>query len=153
HLVVPPGPCHLLLNGPGPDYVFKKIPVEDLGVKQQEGLGLSLSAGKREGKKHNYYPDGWVSVNYKAGTKPEALQVTLRRAPVVIGRLVGPDGKPVAKAQVFAGQEPFAELAHGYFARKYEVKEGRFELAVRNPDAPLCVTFFEPEKNLGAATA
>jgi RNA polymerase sigma factor (sigma-70 family) len=152
-LVVPPGPCHLLFNGPGPNYVFQKIATADLGVKQPEGLGLAMSAGKRAGKKHYYYPDGWLSLNYKAGAKPDALKVTLRRAPVVKGRLVDPDGKPVAKAQIFAGQEPFAELAHGYFARKYEVKEGRFELAVRNPEAPLCVTFFEPGKGLGAVAA
>ena len=54
---------------------------------------------------------------------PGALQVTLRRAPVVRGRLVGPDGKPVATAQVVASQEPFAELAHGDFAPSSSAKE------------------------------
>jgi hypothetical protein len=150
-LVVPPGPCHLLVNGPGPDYLFKKIAVSDLGVKQEDGLALSMSAGRRKAKKHYYYPNEWLALNFKVGARPEPLKVKLRRAPIVRGRLLGPDGKPVVGAKVWLGQEPFAELADGFLAHKSEVKAGRFELAVRNPDAPLCVAFLDADKGLGAA--
>jgi RNA polymerase sigma factor (sigma-70 family) len=152
-LVAPPGPCHLLVNGPGPDYVFKPIAGSDLGVRQPADLALPTSAGRRQGKKHYYYPDEWLSLNFKAGARPAPLKVQLRRAPVVRGRLVGPDGKPAAGAKVWLGQEPFAELAAGFLARKYEVKDGRFALAVRHPDAPLCVAFLDPERGLGAVAA
>src|SRR5262249_2886318 len=74
----------------------------------------------------------------------------LRRTPTVRGRVVGPDGKPAAGAKVWLGQEPFAELAAGYLARQPAVTKGRFELAVRNPDAPVCAAFLDAEKGLGA---
>jgi RNA polymerase sigma factor (sigma-70 family) len=152
-MVVPPGPFHLLVNGPGPDYVFQKIAVRDLGVKQPANLELPMAAGRRNGKEHYYYPDGWLALDFKAGARPEPLQVKLRRAPVVRGRLIGPDGKPAAGAKMWLGQEPFAELAAGFLARRSEVKDGRFELAVRNPDAPLCVAFLDADKGLGAVAA
>src|SRR5262249_8136023 len=91
-LVVPAGPCRLLINAPGRDYVFKKIAASDLGVKQPEDLVLSMSAGRRKGKKHYYYPDEWLTLNFKAGVRPEPMKIKLRRAPLVRGHLVGPDG-------------------------------------------------------------
>jgi RNA polymerase sigma factor (sigma-70 family) len=152
-LVVPPGPFHLLINGPGPHYVFKKIPASDLGVKQPDDLVLSMSAGRRKGKKHYYYPDDLLSLNFKGGARPGPVKIKLRRAPLVRGRVVEPGGKPAAGAKVWLGQEPFAELADGFLARKYVLKDGGFELAVRNPDAPLCVAFLDAEKGLGAVAA
>jgi hypothetical protein len=151
-VVVPPGPYHLLVNAPDPDYLFKKLPVSDLGFEQPGDLPLNMTAGRRAGKKHYYYPDEWRKLDLKAGDRPEPLRLTLRRAPLVKGRLVGPDGKPAA-ARMWVGQEPFAEAAAGYFARVYEVKDGGFELAVRNPEAPLCVHFLDAAGGLGAAVA
>jgi hypothetical protein len=149
-LVVPPGPCHLLVNGPGPDYVFKKIAVSDLGVKQADDVVLPMAAGRRKGKKHYYYPNDWLRLDYKAGARPEPLKLRLRRAPTVRGRVVGPDGKPAAGVKMWLGQEPFAELAAGLIARKTEVSKGRFEVVVRNPDAPVCAAFLDADKGLGA---
>jgi protocatechuate 3,4-dioxygenase beta subunit len=151
-VVVPPGPWHLLVNAPEPDYLFKKIPVSDLGVQQPDDLPVNETAGRRAGKKHHYYPDEWQTLDLKAGDRPEPLRLTLRRAPLVRGRLVTPDGKPAA-ARLWVGQEPFAETAQGYYARRHEVKGGRFELAVRNPDAPLCVHFLDAAGGLGATAA
>jgi RNA polymerase sigma factor (sigma-70 family) len=152
-VVVPPGPWHLLVNAPEPDYLFKKLPVSDLGVKQSDDLPLGMTAGRRAGKKHYYYPDDWRTLDLKVEDRPEPLRLTLRRAPMVRGRLVGPDDKPAAAARMWIGQEPFAEAAEGYFARKPEVKDGRFELALRNPDAPLCVHFLDAAGGLGATAA
>jgi RNA polymerase sigma factor (sigma-70 family) len=152
-LVVPPGPFHLLINGPGPHYCFKKIAAGDLGIQQPDDLVLSMSAGRRKGKKHYYYPDEWLSLNFKAGASPGPLKIKLRRAPLVRGRVVEPGGKPAAGAKVWLGQEPFAELADGFLARKYTLKDSRFELAVRNPDAPLCVAFLDADKRMGTIRA
>jgi RNA polymerase sigma factor (sigma-70 family) len=156
--IIPTGPCHVLVNGPGPDYVLKKIATADLGVKPPENPpaafnSLGMRAGRREGKKHYYYPDEWKALNFKVGAKPETLRLTLHRAPLVKGRVVGPNDKPATAVRMWLGQEPFAELAHGYFARKYEVKDGRFELALRNPDAPLCVAFVDAKQGLGGSVA
>jgi hypothetical protein len=54
---------------------------------------------------------------------------------------------------MWVGHEPFAETSQGYYARPHEVKDGRFELALRNPDAPLCVHFLDAARGLGAAVA
>jgi hypothetical protein len=150
--VVPPGPYHLLVNAPGADHLFKKLAVSDLGFRQPDDLPLNMTAGRRAGKKHFYYPDEWRTLEVKAGDRSEPLRLTVRRAPRVKGRLVGPDGKPAA-ARMWVGQEPFTEMAAGYFARVHEVKDGRFELPHRNPDAPLCVLFLDATRGLGAGVA
>jgi RNA polymerase sigma factor (sigma-70 family) len=150
HVVVPAGPYHLLVNAPDPDYVVKKLAVGRLGVQHEDGLPLNMTAGRREGKPHHYYPDEWRTLDFKDGDRPEPLRLTLRRAPRVRGRLVDPDGKPAA-ARMWVGQEPFAETTQGHYAPKGEVKDGRFELALRNSEAPLCVLFLDAARGLGAA--
>jgi RNA polymerase sigma factor (sigma-70 family) len=156
--VIPAGPCHLLVTGPGADYVLKRIAGTDLGVKAPEnppeGFNmLSMRAGRREGKKFYYYPDEWKVLNFKVGARAQTVRLTLRRAPLVKGRVLGPDGKPAGGVKMWLGQKPFAELSQGYFARKYEVKDGRFEVALRNPDAPLWAAFLDAKQGLGASVA
>jgi RNA polymerase sigma factor (sigma-70 family) len=151
-LVVPPGACYLLVNGPTPDYVWHKLAVDRV-AKRRTAVADSLrqSAGKRRGKKHFYYPDAWKALNHKVGDKPGVLEVQLRRAPLLKGRLVGPDGKPVNRAMVIPGQVPFGETAVGWFARKLEVRKGQFALPLRNLEASLWAHFYSPDRGLGAA--
>ncbi len=152
-VVVPPGRGHLLVNAPGTEYAVTRVAADDLGVTDGEESGrLFLPPGKRTGKKHHYYPDAVVVLDHKAGTRTEAA-VALRRAPVLRGRVLGPDGKPASGVKLFTGQEPFKELSHGAFARKYEVRDGQFEVPVRNPEAPLWLAFLDAKKGLGAAAA
>jgi RNA polymerase sigma factor (sigma-70 family) len=148
-LVVPAGPCHILVNGPGPNYVLKKIATKEVLVKQPDLLDWQLS-GVRPGKKQSYYPDEWTALNFKVGARPGPLKLVLRRAPIIKGRLVGPDGKPVVTARLFQGQAPFAELSNGSFGQRYEVRAGRFDLPLRNLETPLCVAILDSEKKLGA---
>jgi hypothetical protein len=165
-LVVPPGPCHFLVNGPGPDYVFRKIDPTLLGVKPKivepgrKGQGVPApraddyvrqTIGWRVGKKPFFYPDAWKPVNAKRGAKPPVLAIQLRKAQVVKGRVLGPDGKPVALAAIYQGQPPFAEIAHSTFGLRDGVRDGRFELKLRNPEAPLSAVFWARDKGLGAA--
>jgi hypothetical protein len=149
-VIVPPGNCYLLFNGPTPDFVLQKIAAEDLGVDNGEESVPFLPPGKRTGKKHFYYPDEVLPLEYPAGARTPLLKVTLRRAPLLKGRVVGPDGEPAAGATMISGQVPFAEYAHGPFARRYQGRDGRFEIPVRNLDAPLYLACFDAEKQQGA---
>jgi protocatechuate 3,4-dioxygenase beta subunit len=150
-LVVPAGPCHLLINGPGSDYVLKKLAAKQVLVKEPDLLDWQFG-GVWPGTKRFYYPDQWTALNLKVGAKPGPVKLTVLRSPVVKGRLIGPDGKPLVKAEMFHGQAPFAELSQGYFGHKVEVTNGKFALPLRNLETPLCVAFLNPEKNLGALT-
>src|SRR5207248_7836835 len=67
------------------------------------------------------------------------------------GRVVGADGKPVAEARVFFGQEPYRELNSPYFGQKpVAARDGHFELPLRNFDAPLRVIVLDAKNNQAA---
>src|SRR5262249_7721629 len=85
-----PGAGHLLISGPTPDYIH-------LEVGSQEVYN-GTPGGQR------YSPDGLVNLNIPAKTDTKKVAVKLRRGVTVRGRLLGPDGKPVAKALVFHRQ-------------------------------------------------
>jgi hypothetical protein len=133
-LAVLPGPGHLLINGPTPDYVHKEILTRDLH-------GPDVRPNRR------HYPDGLVALNLKPDDAPQGIEVRLRRAVTLQGRVVGPDGKPVPHGVLFcrsyvpAGYSlnPVASLA---------VKDGRFRLPGWDPARAEPVHFLSPELDL-----
>ncbi len=149
-MIVPPGPGHLLINGPAPEYVYTRLAADQLSTEPLDRELLFVPPGRKREDKLHCYPDAWRALDVAAGDRPLPFAVTLRRAPLVKGSVVGPDGQPAKKVQLLQGQIPFAELVVGYFAHKYEVREGRFELPLRNLDAPLCVAFLDAANGLGA---
>ncbi|HYT91379.1 MAG TPA: sigma-70 family RNA polymerase sigma factor [Gemmataceae bacterium] len=80
--LLPPGPWRLLVNGPEPLYRIQKIAIGEL-------TGEQITAEPQ------FSPDAWVAVDLKPGTERE-VTVSLRRAPLLRGLVVGPDGKPVS---------------------------------------------------------
>src|SRR5207237_4355388 len=101
--------CHLLVNGTGPDYVLAKVAAAGLGVEDPDGSGrFVLPPWGKDGAKPFYYPDAVLVFDHKAGARAEPV-VTLRRAPRLKVRVVGPDGKPAPGVTLVQGQEPFAE--------------------------------------------
>ena len=83
-MAVFPGAGHLLVEGPTPDYVHVEIGHE------------VIFHGGRGGSR--LYPDAFVKLDLPAKGEPKEVAVTLRRGATVRGRLLGPDGKPVARA-------------------------------------------------------
>jgi hypothetical protein len=153
-LVVPAEPGHLLVNGRAGDYAIRRIGIDAFGLKlpDQSPDWVQVPLGWKPGTKAYYYPDAWVALDPRAGERP--LTVTLRRAPRLRGRIVKPDGQAAVNAKLFVGQEPFAEPSQGYWAPKHpEVAEGRLDLPVINPDAPLCAALLDAEAGLGAFMA
>jgi hypothetical protein len=134
-LPVLPGPGQLLVNGPTPDYL------------RAETTARKLSDSKDGGRR--YYPNALVALDLKPETATHEVKVALRRGVTVTGRLVGPDGKPVASAQIFYR----GYIPHGYIMEPMptlRARDGKFELPGLDPDRPQPVYFLD-EKNQRAA--
>jgi RNA polymerase sigma factor (sigma-70 family) len=154
-IIVPPGRSYLLVNGPTRVYTLDTIAPAELGIDDPypEAGWTFIPPGSRAGKKPSYYPDRAVKLDAQTNKALEPISVTLRRAPVLKGRVVGPDGDPAVKAKPIYGQAPFMEPSSGGFAMELRLQNGEFSIPVRNPDTPLCLLFTDTERNLGAAAS
>jgi RNA polymerase sigma factor (sigma-70 family) len=127
-IIVPPGPGHLLINGPTPDYLRTEI-----GSKKLYGFGI--------GPERRYYIDGLAALDLKPQKDAHEVRVVLRRGVAIWGKVLGPDRKPVARATLVSR----AYLATGMTfngPQTKEVKDGRFELPGCDPDKPVEVFFY-----------
>src|SRR5262249_28324265 len=122
-----------------------------------------------QAEQHFFYPDAWKELDVKAGAPVPPVAVVLRRA-TLKGRLVGPDGKPVTKALMFfrhpapvdgvnAATGQAAQDLRRYLmndglvvagasavgqtlpATPIEVRDGQFEVSLRDLDAPYRLFF------------
>jgi RNA polymerase sigma factor (sigma-70 family) len=124
-----PGRGFLLIDGPSSDYISRP-------------LGGNLLWFGKPGGQRLYYHDV-VTLRLKAGAAP-AVKVVLRRGVTLKGRLLGPDGKAVAEAEVLsraiARDNTFRARASG----------GRFALPGCDPKQTYPVLFLDARKRLGA---
>jgi RNA polymerase sigma factor (sigma-70 family) len=133
-LAVPPGPGNLLVKAAEPDFVHV-----------QTSLGFLLD-GRKGGTP--YFPDARVPLHLQPMDEIRQLAVLLRRGVTVRGRVVGPDGRPVASALL---------LAPTYIPEGWEVKghtlpvrDGHFELPGCEPGQKVRVWVYDPGKKQGA---
>jgi hypothetical protein len=135
-LAVLPGPGHLLINGPTLDYLHDEILTTKLygqGVRPQR----------------RYYADAVVALNTRPATAAPALAVKLRRGVTVSGKLLTPDGKPVAKAQLLCQSYiPYGHHLNG--VPTMPVGAGAFELPGYDLERPLPVFFLDAANQHGA---
>jgi hypothetical protein len=134
-LPVLPGPGHLLVNGPTPDYLHAQT------------TERKLSHGQDGGRR--YYPNALVKLDLKPQAAAHEVAVALRRGVTVKGRLLGPDGKPAASAKIFYRDY----IPRGYTTepmRTLEARAGEFELPGLDPDRPQAVFFLDAKDQLGA---
>jgi RNA polymerase sigma factor (sigma-70 family) len=134
-LPVLPGPGHLLVNGPTPDYLKTEI-----GTKQLSGRQVNPDW-------RNYF-DACVPLNLKPQRGPHKLAVTLRRGVILAGKVVGPDGKPVARAVLMCRSYIPAGSTLNPVPTK-EVQDGQFELPGCDPNKPTEVFFLDVKNHLG----
>ncbi|HVK13569.1 MAG TPA: sigma-70 family RNA polymerase sigma factor, partial [Gemmataceae bacterium] len=87
-VAVRPGPGHLLVKAPTPDFVHAEVSWREL-------------RGQSPGGK-THFPDAVVPLRPVPGGPPPDLTVPLRRGVTVRGRVVGADGKPAADGLVIA---------------------------------------------------
>jgi RNA polymerase sigma factor (sigma-70 family) len=134
-LCVPPGPGHLLIHAPAPDYVFTEI-----GERM-------LSQGKEGGKR--YYAHAVLPLDLKPGPEAHELTAALKRSVTVKGRIVGPDGMPVAEAWMLSRLN-VSPLSSQWLWSPIPVRDGRFELHGCDPEKTYPVCFLDAKNKAGA---
>jgi beta-lactamase regulating signal transducer with metallopeptidase domain len=134
-IVVPPGRGVFFVKGPGNDFIFEQITAGE------------IEKGTVYGQRH--YANAIIPLDLKPDSRPEALNVSLRRGVTVKGKLVGPGDKPVEEAQmvsrIFLG-------ANETEARCFPVviHNGQFELHGLDQEKSVPVYFLDPKNELGA---
>jgi hypothetical protein len=132
-LAVLPGEAHLMIQGPTPEYVHAEI-----------GSAV-VSEGRPGGMR--IYPDAFVKLDLPAKGEPKELAVTLRRGVTVRGKLLGPDGKPVARALMMHRLHVGVALVWQLPA---PVRDGVFEVHGLDPEKSVRVYFLDAENRWGA---
>jgi RNA polymerase sigma factor (sigma-70 family) len=124
------GPCHLLVDGPTPVYIRQEVGVNE------------LNRGKPGGQR--WYAHGIVPLDLGGKSGPVRARVKLRRGVTIDGRLQGPDGKRVGRAQMLCRLNPDWHAA-------VNLREGRFRLCGCDPKVSYAVYFLEAANRQGAA--
>jgi RNA polymerase sigma factor (sigma-70 family) len=133
-IAVTPGPGHLLVIGPTPDYLHV------------ETTARKLSEDKPGGQR--YYPDGLLALDLKLGTKSHEVKISLRRGVTLKGRLVGPDDKAVNRALMYCPLQTHGRYT--YPGRPVLVRDGCFTLPGFDPKGKVRVVFLAEKEGLGA---
>jgi RNA polymerase sigma factor (sigma-70 family) len=85
-IVVSPGQGHLFVYGPTSDYILETI--GDRVVHQGQPGGS------------RYYAHDIIPYEVKAGDRPHEMTAVLRPGKTIKGRLIGPEGQPIDKAEI-----------------------------------------------------
>ncbi len=141
-LVVPHGPGHLLTQGPTADYLHVTTSPNEMGAGFRPSFHM--------------YPDAHAILDIKDGEATLPLELHLRRGVTVAGRVLGPDGQPVAEAFIIG--RSIAPYQEGHFplipfngvAPRIEVKDGRFEIPGCDPEKPFTFYFLDVKDQFGA---
>jgi RNA polymerase sigma factor (sigma-70 family) len=141
-MVIPYGPGHLLVQGPSADYLHVTTSYGEMGA----GIRPSF----------HMYPDAHAVLDIKDGEATHPLELKLRRGVTVAGRVLRPDGQPVAEAFVIGRSiAPYQEnhfplIPFNGGAPQIEVKDGRFEIPGCDPEKPGTFYFLDIKDQLGA---
>jgi RNA polymerase sigma factor (sigma-70 family) len=137
-VVVPPGQGHLLVFGPTPDYLL-------------EVIGLRMLLYGRPGG-DRYYAHKIIPYEAKAGDRPHEVTAALRPAKTLKGRVLDPQGQPVAHALMITRLhiEPFNAFWRGDLGFALHARDGRFELHGVDPEGSAPVFFLDPDREWGA---
>jgi RNA polymerase sigma factor (sigma-70 family) len=141
-MVVMPGPGHLLALGPGDDYVNVRTSYGEMGTAHAPWFYL--------------YPNAHIVLDIQDGKAEHPVEIRLRRGVTITGRVVGPDGRPIAEASAFGrSYTPYREYTFplvGFNGEppRIEVKDGRFEIPGCDPEKPGTFYFIDVKDGLGA---
>jgi RNA polymerase sigma factor (sigma-70 family) len=132
-VAVPPESGHLLVTGPGLDFIHQEVGSQ------------MLTSGKSGG--YRIRPDGLVKLELSAKSAPQKVKVQLHRGLTVRGRVLGPDGKPVAHGVMISAliRTALPSFSH------VDIRDGWFALHGCDPGKIYPVFFLEPEHRWGAS--
>jgi RNA polymerase sigma factor (sigma-70 family) len=140
--LLPPGKWYLLANAADEHYLEQKLALEDLAVP--EPRNPDTPPAQQYGGKQFVRPDGYATALAKIGKAVE-VKIVLRRS-TVEGRLVGPNGKPVARARMM-----YRPRSLDWRPAQEEVRDGRFQFPLPDLVTSRRVLFFDAEGGMGAA--
>jgi hypothetical protein len=135
-IAVPPGKGYLFVYGPTPDYILGSLG------------GRMIAYGQPGGER--YYAHSIIAYEVKDGDPPRAIAVSLRPGKAVKGRLVGPEGLTIEKAEIIS------MLHFNYFHLNWRgdltvhARDGSFELHGLDLDQPTRVSFLDADHQWGA---
>ncbi len=132
--VVAPGRGHLLVKGPNNDYIAREVTDGD------------LSGGKPYFRN---YPDAVIPFDVKADSEVHEVTAKLRRGVTIQGRLLRPDGKPVAEAVLLCWNQ-LQPTVYSWFGAAQAARDGQFELRGCDPEQTYPVHFLDAKNELGA---
>jgi hypothetical protein len=141
-IVVPHGPGHLLVQGPTADYVHLTTSSGEMGIGLRPSFRL--------------YPDAHAELDFRDDVSAYPLDLGLRRGVTITGRVIAPDGKPVAEAFAFGrSYTPYREHSFPLVGfngdpPRIAVKDGRFAIPGCDPENPDKFYFLDPKNQLGA---
>ncbi len=132
---VPPGTGHLVVTGASPEYVLSEFGSQILD---------SRPGGLRK------YAQAVVPITAPKGNQPVDVGISLRKGATVRGRVLDPEGKPVANGAVITRFNVSAQ-AHRWGGRPIPVRDGRFVLSGLEPDRAYRVLVHDAKHQYGAA--
>ncbi len=141
-IVVPAGPGHLLVRAATPDYLHVTTTNPELGRSLLPNWLI--------------YPDALLHIDLKPGQSPDEVAMRLRRGVTVSARVIGPDGKAVARAMALgrsyapyrANGSPFT-LGWGNVPQ-LKFRDGRLDIPGCDPDKPYTFYLLDRDQQLGA---
>jgi protocatechuate 3,4-dioxygenase beta subunit len=129
-LAVPPGPAHLLVTAPTPDYIAEPV--------GSAGLEIAKPGGDP------FYYHATAVLDLKEDEKPKEMSFALRRGVTLKGTTVDPDGKPVKDVVLLVGglRPPWEKAL-----TPIEIHDGHWELRGCDPEQTYHLLFLAcPEK-------
>jgi hypothetical protein len=101
------------------------------------------------------YPHAHAVLDLEPRVAEHSVELKLRRGVTITGRVVGPDGRPIAEASAFGrSYTPYREYTFPLVAFNGEVpgidvKDGRFEIPGCDPEKPGTFYFIDLKDGLG----